>query len=365
MVSDQVAAIQSNANTLIDFSIGSVLRAFSESNGGVSLWLQSLALNVLATTRAATSNGPDLDTFVHDFGVSRVQGVVSNGVVTFSRFSPVVQVTIPVGTPVQTSDGSQQFVVVADQTNPAYNVVQAGYIVPASTASLNVPVQSLQQALAANVAAGSITVLTQAIGGIDFISNPLPTTGGQDPESDSALRVRFVLFIASLQKATRSAILYAIMSVQTGLLISIIENANYVTGLPQYGFFYVVVDDGSGNPPASLLTSIYNAIDLYRAAGIQFAVYPPTLVYAAVALTITTGPSFDHPTLTTTVANAVSTYVNTLLDGSTLAYTRLIQVAYDASPGVINVSNVTINGVPADLAIPPQSVIRTSTVTVS
>jgi hypothetical protein len=365
LVTDQVAAIQAQSNVLIDFSIGAILRAFTESTSGIALWLESLALSVLAVTRAATSNGDDLASFVQDFGMTTLPGAPSSGVETFSRFSPVIQVLIPVGTPIQTSDGSQQFVVVVDPSYPSYSASQAGYIVPSNTASLDVPIQSLNQEAAANVTAGSITVMTQAIIGIDFISNAAPTAGGQDPEKDPAIRIRFVAYIASLARGTRAAIAYSIMSVQSGLLFSNVENTNYVTGMPQPGFFFVVLDDGSGNPPSSLLTAVFNAIDLYRAEGVEFAVYPPTLVYAAIAMTITTGPTYDHGTIALIVQSAITAYVDTLLDGAALAYTRLIQVAFDASPGVINVSNTTINGSPADLSVVASAVIRASTVTVT
>ncbi|MGT3569124.1 baseplate J/gp47 family protein, partial [Klebsiella pneumoniae] len=48
LVRDQATAIQAKASSLIDFTIGSILRSVAESNAGVALWLESLVLQVLA-----------------------------------------------------------------------------------------------------------------------------------------------------------------------------------------------------------------------------------------------------------------------------------------------------------------------------
>ncbi|MFX8028091.1 baseplate J/gp47 family protein, partial [Acinetobacter baumannii] len=106
---------------LVDLTVGSVLRAIVEANAAVVVWLEGLLLQVLAITRAATSSGADLDSWVADFGVTRLPAVAATGIVTFSRFTTTQQVLVPVGATVQTADGTQQFTVTIDTTNPAYN----------------------------------------------------------------------------------------------------------------------------------------------------------------------------------------------------------------------------------------------------
>lgn len=121
IVRNQVTAIQGAASSLVDMTVGSILRAVVEANAAVVLWLQGLILQLLATTRAATSSGADLDSWVADYGVTRLAGVAATGQVTFSRFTATQQAEIPVGSSVQTADGSQVFTVTADTTNPAYS----------------------------------------------------------------------------------------------------------------------------------------------------------------------------------------------------------------------------------------------------
>jgi hypothetical protein len=76
LVTGQVAVVQAAAQptAVLDFSIGSVLRALAEGSAWLGLWLQGLILQVLTLTRASTSNGPDLDSWMQDFTLSRIGG---------------------------------------------------------------------------------------------------------------------------------------------------------------------------------------------------------------------------------------------------------------------------------------------------
>src|SRR5258708_10564796 len=103
IVGNIAAAVQGNANRLLDYSIGSVVRAIAEAEAGLSLWLQGIVLQVLATTRLATSQGTDVDTFINDWGMQRLGASLSAGQVTFSRFTAAAATIIPVKTQVRTS----------------------------------------------------------------------------------------------------------------------------------------------------------------------------------------------------------------------------------------------------------------------
>ena len=87
LIEDMGAALQSSASNVIDVSVGSVVRAIFEANASVVLWLQWLLVQVLQSTRASTSSGPDLDSWMLDFGLTRLPAIASTGIVTFSRFT--------------------------------------------------------------------------------------------------------------------------------------------------------------------------------------------------------------------------------------------------------------------------------------
>ena len=98
LVRTQAAAVTGSARELVDTTAGSVLRALLEANASVALWVQWLIVQVLALTRAATSRGADLDTWMADFGVTRLPAVAATGVLTLGRATPGLAAVIPAGT---------------------------------------------------------------------------------------------------------------------------------------------------------------------------------------------------------------------------------------------------------------------------
>ena len=128
---------------------------------------------------------------------------------------------------------------------------------------------------------------------------------GADTESDQAFKARFLLYIASLSKATEQAIASAIANVQQGLEFTYTENFDY-NGTYDPGTFYVVVDDGTGAPSSTLLTAVQSAIEAVRALGIRFAVFAPVITTANVGMTITSATGYDHNTVAANVSLALA-----------------------------------------------------------
>ncbi|MFC6519762.1 baseplate J/gp47 family protein [Undibacterium arcticum] len=319
---------------------------------------------MLATTRAATSNLADLDSFMLDFGVTRLAAVAASGQVTFARFTSTAQAVVPVGATVLSADGTQSYTALLDTTNAAYSASLGGYVLAAGVSSINVTVTAVTAGIAANAVIGQISLLNQPISGVDTVTNAASFTNGVDPESDAALRARFITYIASLSKATKTAVGNAITSLKQGVTYSLTENLTY-GGAVQNGYFFVVIDDGTGTPPGSLLSSASNAIDAVRPVTSTFGVFAPVVVTANIAMTITTAAGYDHTATATLVTTALRNYVNALTLGQTLTFSRLTQIAYDASPGVTNVTGVTLNSATADVAATALQVIKAGTVSVA
>lgn len=364
LVRNQVTAIQGACNKLLDLSIGSILRSVVESNSAVVLWLQGLILQLLATTRAATSSDADLDSWVADFGFSRLAAVAASGQVAFSRFTPTLQALIPVGNTIQTADGTQQFAVSPDTTNPAYSAALGGYVLAAGVTSVTVLVAAAVAGAGGNVSAGQINTITAAIPGVDTVSNPSAFTNGADAESDPALRSRFVSWVSSLSKATKTAILYAILSLKQGSTATLVENQLY-NGTAQNGYFYAVVDDGTGAPGSVFLSSAANAIDAVRPFTVNFGVFAPSVVTANVAMTITTAAGYDHAATALLVKAAIQSYINALALGQSLPYTQLSSIAYSVQGVASVLVGYTLNGGTSDITATAQQVIKAGTVTVA
>jgi uncharacterized phage protein gp47/JayE len=364
LVRDQVTAIQGRAAGLVDFTIGSLLRAICESNASVLQWLQQLIVTLLATTRASTSSGADLDSWMADFGFLRLSASFATGSVTYSRFTPTNSALIPIGSLVGSTDGSQQYAVTIDVTNPLYSASLSGYLVPAGTASATVPVIASTAGAAGNALIGTVTVVVGSISGVDTVTNSTVFTNGVDPETDSAFRARFILWVQSLSKGTKAAIGYALSSMQQGVTYTLTENQDY-SGNTLYGYFYAVVDDGSGAPNSAFLASAAAAIESARAFTTRYGVFAPVLVPANISMTITTDTSVAHGVVVAQVTAAIQTYIASLRLGQILPYTQLAAIAYAVTPAITNVSGVLLNGATADLSATNKQVIRPGTVAVA
>lgn len=367
-VSNFATAVQGNASSLIDFSVGSVLLAIGEAMGGVAMWLQGLILQVAALTRAATSSDADLDSWFAQFGFAREPAVAATTQETFARYTATNQATIPVGALVASADGSVTFAAIADSTNAAYNASQNAYICPAGQASVEVTTQCTVGGTIGNVSAGALNTLGTAISGIDYVTNGANVQNGIAAESDAAARSRFVLWVAGLGGATLIAIRAAIAGVQQNMSGIIIENQQY-NGQTQYGYFTVVANDGSNSLTSTEQTNVANAIEAVRPLTVTYGVHGPNQYAVTVSMTITTASGYTHSAVTAQVQAALIAYINgiqTTASGALLPYTSLAAQAYDIA-GVTNVTNVLLNGGASDLTITYQQVFEAtnSSVTVN
>jgi phage-related baseplate assembly protein len=360
-VSNTVAAVQASANAVIDATTGSVTLALAQAVSGVALWLQAYIIQVLLLTRAATSNNSDLDTFMADFGLARIPATFSKQTATFGSYSYTVQRQIPLGALISTGPGGIQFAVTADPTNPDWNVVLQSYVVPANTQNVTVPIQAVVAGSSGNVISGTVTSFVSPITFIDYVSNtaPSPQTGF-DAETDPAFRQRFVQFFASLSKATKAAVGFAIASVQQGLTYSITENQNYA-GATQLGYFYAVVNDGSGNPPSSLLSEIASAVDAVRPLTSTFNVYGTSIISINVSAAIVSAPGFTHSLVVAAAVTAVQNFLSTYPQGTSLPFGAVSAVLFGVT-GVQNVANLLVNGATADITLTNQQTVEPGTI---
>jgi hypothetical protein len=129
----------------------------------------------------------------------------------------------------------------------------------------------------------------------------------------------------------------------------------------QPGFFYAVVDDGTGYPSSSLLTSAYNAIVPVAALTTTFAVFAPTVVTANVSGTIVVATGYSATAVKAAVATAWTQYISALGLGNALNYIALASVA-TAIPGVVTVDSLLVNSATADLAANNQITYKPGTV---
>jgi hypothetical protein len=356
IVQNTASGIQGRAGRLLNFSIGSVFRAIAEGFAGIFLWFQALALQLLTAIRLNTSTGIDVDTFTADF-MPLVSGTTSprlgaqaaSGQVVFARLSAgPSQVAIAVGATVQTTDHSQSYTVVGDPTYPTYNSFFQGYYLQPNISSIVVPVQAVVPGALGNVGAGTITLITSTITGIDTVNNPAALTNGADQESDAALKLRFAAYILGLSRGDLYGVQSAILGTGVTVQYDVVEDYN-LDGSWHSGYFYVICDDGSGAPSNDFLTTVANAVNSVRPLGTMAGVFPPSVIQAAVSLTVGVASGYDEPTVESIVATTIAQNINGLGLGVSLPWSQIAGWAYDVA-GVNNVTAVLLNSLSGDAA---------------
>ena len=380
IVSNAVTAIQGAATTLVDTTVGSILRAVTEAYAFVALWLQGIALQIAALTRFSTSSGPDADSWAADFGFYRLPPKPSSGSETFARFTPTLQVQIQAatqngidtngnaiwtgGAEVQTSDGSETYMVIPDTTQSAYNASINAYVIPVNIPSCTATIVATTAGTASNVSAGQINTISQAIAGIDTVTNASPLTNGADAESDASFRARFVVYLQTLERGTPASIINAVESLQQGAYCTLTQNQDY-NGTRDLGYFYLVVDDGTGSPSSEFLSTAYNAVLAVIPVDVTFGVFAPVIVDANVIMNLTLASGANPTTVVAQVTTALQTYIDSLVVEESLAFSYLGTLAYNTSTSITNVSGVTLNGSTADLTVTNKQVIKVGTISIT
>jgi uncharacterized phage protein gp47/JayE len=364
LIEDMSAALQSSASTLIDVSIGSIVRAIFEANASVALWIQWLVLQVLQTTRAATSTGADLDSWMADFELTRLPATAATGIVTFSRFSADLPATIPLGSTIKTADGSKNFAIAENDTLSIWQPSSNAYVIPGGVTAADLPVVCTSGGSAGNVLAGMITMIAASLAGVDQVTNGNPLSNGVDAESDVAFRSRFQDYLVSRSRATLAAVRNAVANVRQNLHVAIEENVG-PGGETRTGAFLVIIDDGTGSPATDLLSDVADAVEFVRPIGTTFAVIAPTVLSVSVSM-VASFQSTDAVTpAIQNIQTIVANYLNGLPIGGVASITRIAQQAYGAAPELQNVTNVQLNGGSVDILPPPMGVIKAAQVVVS
>ncbi len=367
IVSDFAAAAQGASATPLDFTEGSIFLALAEATAGLGTWLQRLYIYALSVTRLVSSQGIWVDTFIGPFGMTRLVASAASGLVNFTRFTSSGNVVIPVGTRVATGDGTQSFQVVADPTNGAFSPTVAaggGYLLLAGALTVPVPVQATTAGTGGNVIAGAITKLQSPVTGVTAVVNTAAFTNGKAAETDPAVKIRFPKYIASLSKATRGALDYAITALGLGLQARFFE-FQQPGGTSDPNFNTVFVDDGSGAPSAELVASAAQAVNDYRAFGVRVGVFGASRLPADIQMTVEIDTAYDAESVVAAIVAALTLYINGLGFGAPLRYTRLEQIAYNTSPAVTNVTGVSLNGGKVDLVPTLGQTIKTNNVVVN
>lgn len=180
--------------------------------------IQTLANPSLFTTDEMAAAAADVN-------LTPLPATPSIGLVTFRANTLTSNVTILANTTVSTSPttlnpNTVSFQVTAGGTMFASNA--SAYLNPLTGLyEIQLPIQSVDTGPTTNVSAGTITVLTQTVQGINSIVNALPTSGGAAAETNEALAARILLKLAGNNVGTTAGI-QSLISTNNSVIDSLI-----------------------------------------------------------------------------------------------------------------------------------------------
>jgi uncharacterized phage protein gp47/JayE len=218
---------------------------------------------------------------------------------------------------------------------------------------------SVDQTAKANVSAGRITQIVEAVAGVRSVINSIPATGGIELETDNDLRSRLIDNYKKSANGTMNSLITSVENVTGVQMAQVIVNNTMETdrygNAPKSVHFYV-----AGGSDYDVANAIFNAVVAGVATVGKTSVNVPTISGTS-AQTI----NFDRPsqkvvdisvTLLTNenfsisgnedVKNVIENYILTLRIGETLYISRLINAIYSIS-GISDVTiTLNVGGVP-------------------
>lgn len=308
VVGGMLQMVQGLAPEITDYTEGGVARSLIEA---VAIEQQQLDYQLYEAIVEAILTGT-----YKNFSFARLSATPASGSVTVTRTVTTGTLIIPAGT-LFSVPGS-------DRTYVSTGEVSLGV----GVASRAVPVRAEGVGRRTNTPANTIVV--SGISDI-MVTNTLPFLNGVDEETDSERIERFRLFILSLSRGTRDAILAAARGVEllaedgtvtervTAALVR--EPGQDPDG--RLGLVEVYVDNGSGTSSSALLAEVKRVLQGYRetngtsvmgwvAAGIEVRTFgvlsTPLVVTVSAKLTL----GVDVPLTLTAVQAAITDYLVSL-----------------------------------------------------
>lgn len=334
ILAGMVNIVRGVSATLTDFNPGSVTRTLLEAPAMEieDLYLQTYQGIMAAIPVAIYSAFP---------GFQAVAAVAAYGELTFARTTAAdADYLIPAGTAVQTTGGL-----------PCTTTADATLLTGAT--SVSVLAQCATAGTAGNVAAGSFTVLTTALDGIESVTNAAAWTTGQETETAPDKQARFAEYIAALARGTRGAVEYGARLARIaadGIVTESVRAARVIEfdddGLQPIGTIRVVIYNGTTGASAALVAAAQRIIDGYqddtgaylpgwKAAGIPATVEAAAMLTFHITQSLTLGAGNDPATVQAAVEAAQRASVATLTIGQPALRAELIAAAMGVA-GVVN-----------------------------
>jgi uncharacterized phage protein gp47/JayE len=334
-----------------NFVVGGVARSILAAVAGV---IAEVWNDITGTKRSLfidTAQGADLDTIGNRRGVPRKGATAGSVVVVFN--GPVEQF-IPTGTQIRATIGNTIYQTMHDVTIGAKNVALNGLALSTSLSD-SVVAESLLAGSQVKVPAGVMTQLVTPIAGVSA-TNPAPSMGGEDAESDDLYADRMKNIMATLNQGTQAFFEATAKEVEPTVLRALALRDTNTRGVR-----IVLAKDSGATYSDDALTTIASGIaaqsrgaDIVTCENISF-----TGISVAYSTYLPSGVAVSD--VFRAVADAIANYLDfrTWAWGQGVADDSLLAVIKTvANGGDIDLATFTVNGALADASVGSESLPR-------
>jgi uncharacterized phage protein gp47/JayE len=270
IITDAVAFIQSQIPTL-SLLPGSVARDVvveSPAQEFVNVYTELQRLEDIQTLSDPLGfTTAEITAAAADVGLTPLPATPSTGFVTFRANHLVTNISIAVNTTISTSPTT------LSPNTVSFQVTSGGTMFVANASSylnpitglyeLQLPVTSVDDGSATNVAAGTINTLLMPITGITSITNAAPTSGGSNAETNTALAARIILKLSGNNVGTAAGIQTLVDANSSVVDSLIIKPGDPLLIRDQFGNSVNVIIQGS------IITQVFD-IDTYNTGTLTY-----------------------------------------------------------------------------------------------
>lgn len=275
-----------------------------------------------------TASGVALDNVIALVGVVRNPAQPATGTVRFSRRSASAdRVVVDTGTILEDSAG-RRFATTSEA------------VIDAAETSGDATVAAVEAGPDGNVNAGTVEVMPTPPPGVDAVTNPLPITGGAEPEGDDAVRERARHALERAGNATVAALEFTVRDVDGVEDVTVIDRT-VEPDLP-LGEVRVRYSSAAGSPErlAEIDDEVAAALEATRAAGVLVLPERVRLVTVSGRLVVVPARSGAQPAAATYL-DAVRAELRDLVIGAPLSLGRVAALAYQV-PGLAELAEAQL-----------------------
>jgi hypothetical protein len=348
--------VSGHTNSLTDFNVGSTIRTILEA------FAEELEYLYLEMFRGILEG---IDTGVYNsFDFPALGAVTASGTVIFSltqtgttnTASPTANIVIPAGTIVQVPSITSTTGTI---TGNSYTVNQ-DTIWAAGQTSVSTVVSCTQSGSVGNTAYNTITYIASTLptvaGATYSVTNPASIANGADAETAADQKQRFAEYLQSLGRGTIEAIQYAALqtviydsngNITEQVAQAVVVEPYLIDGSLPSAYVLVYIYNGVGNTSTALVAQTQNVINGYydsngnrisgyKAAGVIVLVLPVQESPQTFNINVEMAPGYSlTTTLSSSISNSITTYVQGLAPGSSLLLNQIIEIVMN-NTGVYN-----------------------------